>query len=120
MSEVEFGGVADVGADVVAGVERLSDDFAADAAGGAEGGEIHRPAPTMARTGMESSWVRMRLGDGDCQLAARAGGEGRERLADPVQRVGLLDRRLQAAGRNLGGEAFECGGVRIREYTRDA
>src|SRR5829696_660880 len=62
----------------------------------------------------------MRLGDGDGQLAARAGGEGRERLADPVQRVGLLDGRLQAAGRNLGGEPVERGGVRIREYTRDA
>src|SRR5215217_5994660 len=81
---------------------------------------IPGPAPTMASTGMESSWVRMRLGDGDGQLAARAGGEGRERLADPVQRVGLLDRRLQAAGRNLGGEPVERGGVRIREYTRDA
>src|SRR5215212_2121575 len=62
----------------------------------------------------------MRLGDGDGQLAARAGGEGRERVADPVQRVGLLDRRLQAAGRNLGGEPVERGGVRIREYARDA
>src|SRR5918998_5090050 len=76
--------------------------------------------PSVTMAGMDSSRVRVRLGDGDGQLAARAGGEGRERLVDPVQRVGLPDRRLHAAGGDLVGEPGKRGGVRVGEHARDA
>src|SRR5215216_2033458 len=42
MGDLELGGVADVARDVLVGVQGLADDAAADAAGGADDGELHR------------------------------------------------------------------------------
>jgi hypothetical protein len=43
VGDVQLARAADVSGDVLAGVECLGDDLAADAAGGAEDREVHRP-----------------------------------------------------------------------------
>ena len=58
---------------------------------------------------MESSWVRMRLVDGDGQLAARAGGEVGHRLTELFEPVGTLDRHPQASGEDVRRQPVERG-----------